>query len=44
METTEKIDTGKPPFFKTWSGMYWLVLGFLAFQIILYYAITRYFL
>jgi hypothetical protein len=43
METTEKTDTGKPPFFRSWRGMYWLVMGFLVFQIIIYYAITRYF-
>jgi hypothetical protein len=31
----------KPPFFKHWSGMYWLVLGNLAFLIILFYTITK---
>ncbi|PKV63271.1 hypothetical protein [Pontibacter ramchanderi] len=31
----------KPPFFKSWKGMYWLVLGNLAFLIILFYIITR---
>jgi hypothetical protein len=41
MENEEK---SKPPFFKTWRDMYLLVLGFLALQIIVYYAITRYFL
>ncbi|SIT93861.1 hypothetical protein [Pontibacter indicus] len=34
-------DTDKPPFFKSWKGMYWLVLGNLAFLIILFYTITR---
>ncbi|WP_242916598.1 hypothetical protein [Pontibacter liquoris] len=31
----------KPPFFKSWAGMYWLVLGNLAFIIILFYIITK---
>ncbi|MBJ6116777.1 hypothetical protein JAO76_01150 [Pontibacter sp. BT310] len=33
----------KPPFFKSWKGMYWLVLGNLAFMIVLFYAITKYY-
>jgi hypothetical protein len=43
MNASEKLPEGKPPFFKTWRGMYALVLGALVFQIILYYAITRFF-
>jgi hypothetical protein len=31
----------KPPFFHKWSGMYWLVLGNLAFMIMLFYIITE---
>jgi len=31
----------KPPFFKRWKGMYWLVLGNLAFLIVLFYIITK---
>ncbi|PTX18167.1 hypothetical protein C8N40_107206 [Pontibacter mucosus] len=31
----------KPPFFKTWNGMYWLVLGNLAFTVVLFYIITK---
>ncbi|MFD1188155.1 hypothetical protein [Pontibacter rugosus] len=31
----------KPPFFKTWAGMYKLVLGNLVFLIILFYIITK---
>ncbi len=34
-------ETDKPPFFKSWKGMYWLVLGNLAFLIILFYIIPR---
>lgn len=33
----------RPPFFQTWKGMYWLVLGTLLFQIIVFYAITLYY-
>ncbi|WP_262896441.1 hypothetical protein [Adhaeribacter terrigena] len=44
MQENDKMDTGKPPFFKTWRGMYLLVMGVLVLQIIVYYAITRYFL
>lgn len=33
----------KPPFFNSWAGMYYVVLGALAGEIILFYAITRYF-
>ena len=43
MVSPEKLPEGKPPFFRTWRGMYLLVLGALVFQILLYYAITRYF-
>ncbi|MCJ8167253.1 hypothetical protein MKJ04_20600 [Pontibacter sp. E15-1] len=31
----------KPPFFKHWSGMYWLVLGNLVFLILLFYTLTK---
>ena len=41
--TTEEKNTEKPPFFKTWTGMYWLVLGNLAFMIAVFYFISRYF-
>lgn len=30
-------ETDKPPFFKTWKGLYLFVLGNLAFMIILLY-------
>jgi len=33
-------DITPPPIFKTWSGMYWLVLGNLAFFILLFYLLT----
>lgn len=45
MKNNEPVDQEppivKPPFFKTWAGMYWLVLGNLAFLIILFYIITK---
>ncbi|HEY9006076.1 hypothetical protein [Ohtaekwangia sp.] len=31
----------KPPVFKTWQHWYWLVIGAMIVQIILYYWITR---
>ncbi|WP_461489978.1 hypothetical protein [Pontibacter sp. HJ8] len=37
--TPSELD--KPPFFKSWRGMYWLVLGNLAFLITLFYIITK---
>ena len=33
-------DITPPPILKTWSGMYWLVLGNLAFFILLFYLLT----
>lgn len=32
-----------PPFFKSWKGMYWLVIGNLIFMIILFYWLTLYY-
>ncbi|MBC5993469.1 hypothetical protein [Pontibacter cellulosilyticus] len=37
----EEAPISKPPFFKSWAGMYWLVLGNLAFLIILFYTLTK---
>ncbi|WP_181163708.1 hypothetical protein [Pontibacter mangrovi] len=37
----EETPIGKPPFFKRWAGMYWLVLGNLAFLILLFYLLTK---
>ena len=33
----------KPPFFNSWKGWYLLVIGNLAFLIILFYLFTRYY-
>lgn len=45
MQINQNKDTeaGKPPFFKRWRYLYWLVMAVLIFQIILFYGITRYF-
>lgn len=40
-ESQLSANIDKPPFFKSWKGMYWLVLGNLAFLITLFYIITR---
>jgi hypothetical protein len=39
----KKKDPEAPPFFRSWKGMYWLVLGNLALMILLFYALTRYY-
>lgn len=36
-------DPDKPPFFERWRSFYWVVIAALIFQIILFYAITKYF-
>ncbi|MFD1756642.1 hypothetical protein ACFSC6_15640 [Rufibacter sediminis] len=36
-----KGDIDPPPFFKSWTSMYWLVLGVLAVLILLFYLITE---
>lgn len=36
----QEVDEGKPPFFKNWSGMYWLVIATLAVFILLFYLFT----
>ncbi|MFT6053227.1 MAG: hypothetical protein ACJAS3_001181 [Roseivirga sp.] len=33
----EVQEDGKPPFFKRWSGMYWLLMITLAVLIVLFY-------
>lgn len=38
-----QVNEGQPPFFKTWRGMYALVLVNLALLIIIFYLITLYF-
>ncbi|MCH7973492.1 MAG: hypothetical protein IH949_06340 [Bacteroidetes bacterium] len=44
MNTNDKLNENeKPPFFKSWKGWYFLVLGNLAFLIILFYLFTKVF-
>lgn len=38
-----KLEDSKPPVLGSWRRLYWLVLGALVLQIIIYYGITRYF-
>lgn len=33
----------KPPLFKTWNSWYWLVLGVMAAQVILFFWLTQVF-
>lgn len=42
-DSTGQPDPDKPPFFKRWRSLYWLVIAALIFQIILFYGITKYF-
>jgi hypothetical protein len=37
------IDEDKPPLFKRWTSWYYLVIGFLIFQILLFAMFTKYF-
>ena len=45
MQDTQPVDKEKPlekpPIFKSWAGMYWLVLSNLAFLILLFYILTK---
>jgi len=34
-------DLKKPPFFKSWKGLYLFVLGFLGLLILLFYLLTN---
>ena len=33
-------DTGRPPFFRTWAGMYRFLIMLLVLQIVIYYLLT----
>ncbi len=41
--SSEESTINKPPFFKSRTGMYWLVVGSLAVQIIVFYFLTQYY-
>lgn len=40
---TQKPNQELPPFVKSWKQFYWLLIGWLAFLIIIFYIFTRYF-
>lgn len=40
-EKEENLDS--PPFFKNWSGMYWLVIGTLALLVLLFHFLSNHF-
>jgi hypothetical protein len=42
-DTQRRIVDDKPPFFRTWSAVYGLVLGFLAGLILLFHLFTRHY-
>lgn len=42
-ENHNDIETESPPFFKHWSGVYWLVIGTLAVLVLLFHLFTVYF-
>lgn len=41
-QDTQELLEG-PPFFKSWAGMYWLVIGNLIVLIFLFYLLTSYY-
>jgi hypothetical protein len=40
-EKARQVLDDRPPFFRTWSGVYAAVLGFLGFLILLFALLTR---
>ncbi len=40
---TDNNDKEQPPLFRTWKGWYWLVVIFLAIEIVLFYFFTNHF-
>jgi len=42
-EKEKQIVQDQPPVFRTWGGVYGVVLGFLAFLILLFYLVTRHY-
>ena len=40
-EKVKQVLDDRPPFFRTWSGVYAVVLGFLGFLILLFALLTR---
>ncbi len=42
-EKERRIVEDRPPFFRAWSGVYGVVLGFLAFLVLVFYLFTRHY-
>lgn len=42
-EETKRAEEGKPPFFSSWSKMYWFVMGTLGVLILLFYLFTEHY-
>ena len=42
-EKERRILEDRPPFFRTWAGVYGLVLGFLGLLVVLFLLFTRHF-
>jgi hypothetical protein len=41
-EKARQILDDRPPFFRSWTGVYAVVLGFLAFLILVFHLLTRF--
>jgi hypothetical protein len=39
----KRISEDRPPFFRSWTGVYAVVLGFLGFLILAFHLFTRYY-
>jgi hypothetical protein len=42
-EKERQIVQDQPPFFNSWGGVYGIVLGFLAFLVLVFYIFTRHY-
>ena len=42
-DTERRITDDRPPFFRTWTGVYALVLGVLGFLILVFHLFTRHY-
>lgn len=42
-EKERRITEDRPPFFRSWTGVYALVLGFLGFLVLLFRLFTRHY-
>ncbi len=42
-DNTKEVNEDKPPFFDSWSKMYWLLMGVLGVLILLFYLFTQHY-